>query len=204
MSRLLELENGERIEQPTEAQVLEAFAGLGTGNPKLVLQRAPFEILLVMREFQNRYHFMLEKKGEASMQSVHPVSGQIAQSSVLGYMKGDNTWENRMRWEKVTVENNRNVPRQVSIDKMDDATIEKYLVRVNRQLFLFGGAFCLILISIIFFLDIGSIMQWKGDQFNLLLGIMLPLWLTGAGFVMTLKRRRLLEANRGQVSDLSS
>ena len=204
MSRLLELENGERIDQPTEAQIIEAFGKLDAGNSKLVLQRAPFEILVVIREFQNRYHFIQEKKGQTARQSIHPVSSQIAGSSVQAYMSGDDTWRSRVKWEKVTAENSRNVSRQISIESMDDEMLEKQLARVGRQIIIFGAAFCLMLLALLFFLDIGNIRQWDGDQFNLALTLLLPLWLAGAGFVMNLKRRRLILSQIDGASDQQS
>ena len=98
---ILELSNGQQIQDPSETHVKAALLELdGTQNRTLTLQKGALSSLKVVRDAQSHYYFY-SRQATSQKQAVQPVSQHIAQKVLLEYAQGKASWKKAIRFEKV-------------------------------------------------------------------------------------------------------
>jgi len=113
---LLGYPNGECIEDVSEAQILEVFEALDLKNPRFSLQRDPDNAIRIVRHFHSRYFIVLKQKRKVPVQSKHLLPEQRARETLLAFIRGEQDWAEKIRWEEVTPDNTQDVGPEIPIE----------------------------------------------------------------------------------------
>ena len=184
--------DGHAIENPSEAALEQAIEDLNTTQKQLVIQAKPNEVLLVIRSFRSRYYLMHDRKGKATLQTVHALSLDVVQRTVLSYCRLDQHWNERLRWEKETAENTKHIPNSLPpLEQQSTELLKRRLRSQNKLLTMISVVFAIFMAAFILLFDLNKLTA-NGFDFGLILSaLFLPFWFGMSTWVLLRSRRQI-------------